>query len=245
MGAVVTITNPNVAGLSKVLEPGASLEFGREVGGVGRISDDAVVSRRHGVITATDDGFDVTSTGSLVGFVVADRTTPSRLHVPCGVGPIRVPFADSSVIVELDTGIDHLDVVVDGSAAAQRWRENWGPEMRDRWADVAAAAPVLPMTAPALAEVKWRRSNGRPYAWFLTLIAMCEPALGIGPAGTPTNRELARRRYVSPGVIERHMAQIYEAFGLADVRGARDVIVQIAVERGLVTRADVQELDLA
>jgi hypothetical protein len=212
---------------------------------VGRISDDAVVSRRHGVVTATEDGFEVTSTGSLVGFVVADRTTPSRLHIPCGVGPIQVPFADASVIVELDDGSDYLDVAVDGSAAAQRWSSNWGPEMRQRWADVAAAAPVLPMTAPALAEVKWRKSNGKPYAWFLTLIAMCEPALGIGPAGTPTNRELARRRFMSPGVIERHVAQIYEAFDLADVRGARDVIVQIAIERGLVTRADLQELDNA
>lgn len=243
MGAVVTVTNPNVAGLAKVLEAGSSMEFGREVGGVGRISDDAVVSRRHGVITCTEIGFAVTSIGSLVGFVVADRTTPSRLYVPCGVGPVQVPFADASVIVELDAGSDYLDVLVDRSDTALRWATNWGPEMRHRWADAAAAAQVLPATAPAMADVGWRKSNGKPYSWFMTLIAMCEPALGIGPAGTPTNRELARRRHTSQGVIERHIAQIYEAFDLADVRGARDVIVQIAVERGLVTRVDLRELD--
>ena len=185
----------------------------------------------------------MTSVGSLVGFVVADRTTPSRLHIPRGVGPVQVPLADASVIVELDAGSDYLDVVVDGSDAARRWGANWGPEMRHRWADVAAVAPALPLTAPALAHVGWRKSNGKPYAWFVTLIAMCEPALGVGPAGTPTNRELARRRYMSPGVIERQVAQIYQAFGLAEVRGARDVFVQIAVERGLVTRADLRELD--
>ena len=243
MGAVVTITNPGVPGLSKVLEPGTSMEFGREVGGVGRISDDAIVSRRHGVIAGTDAGFEVTSIGSLIGFVVADRTTPSRLHIPCGVGPIPVPFADASVIVELDDGRDHLDVVVESSSAADSWRSSWGPEVRQRWADVAADAPVLPATAAAMANVGWRKTNGKPYAWFLTLIALCEPALGSGPAGTPTNRELAVRRYTSPGVIERHVAQIYDAFGLADVRGARDVIVQIAVERGLVTRADLRALE--
>lgn len=245
MGAVVTVTNPNVAGLATVLDAGSSMEFGREVGGVGRISDDPVVSRRHGIITATDDGFEVTSIGSLVGFVVADRTTPSRLYVPCRVGPVRVPFADASVIVELDDGIDYLDVIVDASDAAQKWAANWGPEMRHRWADVAAAAPALPATAPAMADLRWRKSNGRPYSWFLTLIAMCEPALGTGPAGTPTNQELARRRHTSTGVIERHVAQIYEAFDLAAVGATRDVMVQIAVERGLVTRADLEELDRA
>lgn len=242
MGAVVTITNPNLPGLCEVLEAGAALEFGRDVGGVGRISDDSTVSRRHGIITATEDGFEVTSVGSLRGFVVADRTTPSRTYVPCGVGPVSVPFADASVIVELDDGLDYLDVAVESSTAADQWRTSWGPEMRQRWADVAKDVPALPGTAPAMAGIRWRKTNGVPYSWFLTLVALCEPALGEGPAGTPINRDLAKRRFTTVKVIERHVAQIYEAFELAEVKGARDLIVQIAVDRGLVTRADLELL---
>jgi hypothetical protein len=225
------------------LEPEMTMDFGRAIGGVGRISEHREASRHHGTVVASDDGFAVISTGTHSGFVVADRTTPSRLYVPCGVGPVSVPFADASVIVEFGEEYDYLDVKVTGSDVADRWSRAWGPEMRERWADAARDNRADLATAPAMSEVRWRMANGKPYAWFETLVAMCEPALGVGPAGTPTNRRLAARRKVRVRVIERHVASIYEAFGFdTDDKGARYVIVQIAIDQGLVTRADLAGL---
>ena len=86
-------------------------------------------------------------------------------------------------------------------------------------------------------------ANGKPYAWFDTLVAMCASGLGLGPAGTPTNRQLAARRKVKVRVIERHVTSICEAFGFdTDDKGARNVIVQIAIDQGLVIRADLAGL---
>ena len=135
MGVVVTVTNPQSPGLVVSLEPEMAMDFGRAVGGVGRISDHREVSRTHGTVVATHAGFAVISTGTHSGFVVADRTTPSRLYVPCGVGPVSVPFAEASVIVEFGDAFDYLDVTVTGSDAADQWSSAWGPEMRERLAD--------------------------------------------------------------------------------------------------------------
>jgi hypothetical protein len=243
VGVIVTVTNPRSPGLVSSLEPGMTLDFGRTIGGVGRISEHGEVSRHHGTVVASDDGFAVISTGTHSGFVVADRTTPSRLFVPCGVGPVSVPFADASVIVEFGEEYDYLDVRVTGSDAADRWSSAWGPEMRERLADAARHKQAGLVTAPPMSAVRWRMANGKPYAWFDTLVAMCEPALGVGPAGTPTNRQLAARRQVKLRVIERHVASIHEAFGFdTDDKGARYVIVQIAIDQGLVTRADLAAL---
>jgi len=240
---VVTVTNPLAPGLASSLEPKMTMDFGRTIGGVGRISEHREVSRHHGTVVATDDGFAVTSTGTHSGFVVADRSTPSRLYIPCGVGPVSVPFADASVIVEFGEEYDYLDVKVTGSGAADRWSSAWGPEMRERSADAAKEKRAGLLTAPPMSEVRWRMANGKPYAWVDTLVAMCEPALGVGPAGTPTNRQLAARRKVKVRVIERHVASIHEAFGFdTDDKGARYVIVQIAIDHGLVTRADLAGL---
>lgn len=243
VAVVLTVTNPRSPGLKLALEPEMTMDFGRAIGGVGRISDHREVSRHHGTLVASDDGFAVISTGTHAGFVVADRTTPLRLYVPCGVGPVSVPFADASLIVEFGEEFDYLDIMVTGSDAADRWSNAWGPEMRERSADAAREKWAALLTAPPMSEVRWRMANGKPYAWFDTLIAMCEPTLGVGPAGTPTNRQLATRRRVKLRVIERHVASIYEALGFdTDDKGARYVIVQIAVDQGLVTRADLTAL---
>ena len=70
--------------------------------------------------------------------------------------------------VELDDGLDYLDVVVEGSPTAERWSANWGPEMRHRWADVAAAAPVLPATAGS--ALRNQENRARKPSWTTSLL---------------------------------------------------------------------------
>jgi len=161
MGVVVTVTNPRSPGLVSLLEPEMAMDFGRTIGGVGRISGHREVSRHHGTVVASDDGFAVISTGTHSGFVVADRTTPSRLYIPCGVGPVSVPFSVASVIVEFGEEYDYLDVTVTGSDAADRWSSAWGPEMRERSADAAREKRAALLTAPPMSEVRWRIADGQ------------------------------------------------------------------------------------
>jgi len=84
------------------------------------------------------------------------------------------------------------------------------------------------------------KSNGKPYSWFLALVAMCTPILSEGRG---THEQATRRDPIlSVGVIERHVTEIYDAFSSSWAAGDRDAIVALAVSSGLVTRAD---LDLA
>ena len=239
MRVETTIVNPRFRGVPAVLRPGDEQAFGRSVGGVGRISEDQAVSRQHGIVHGTVDGFTVTSTGTRMGFVVADRTTPSKLHVPRGFGPVPVPFADCSIIVEHERGRDYVDITVSGSDLADRWAASWGPEMRNL---LAAASAGAVLTLPPWQRVRWRKPNGTPYTWFDTLVALCEPTLGDAPAGTPTNPELAERLYRTEGIIERHLNAIYDAFHLEGGSRRRDIVAAIAVAQGFVTRADLQRL---
>lgn len=235
MGVEIKITNPLRRGLALTLHPGEELVFGRNQGGVGRISESSAVSRKHGTVQATDAGFDVTATGSTMGFTIADRTTPSRLTIPRGVGPVAIPFAQCSLIVEYQGGFGYLNLSVSGSQRADLWAGSWGPQLRELW---ATAKPGL-MTAPPWPKVKWRKSNGAPYQWFNTLIALCEPALGDRPAGTPTNTQLAHRLGLAEKTIEQHITAIYRAFDLR-AEASRDAIVASAVEQGIVTAADIE-----
>ena len=235
MGVEITITNPLRRGLAVTLLPGEELVFGSSQGGVGRISESSAVSRRHGTVHAANAGFSVTATGSTMGFTVADRTTPSRLTIPRGVGPVAIPFAQCSLIVEYQGGFGYLNVSVSGSEQADRWAASWGPQLRELW---AAAKPGL-MTTPPWPKVNWRKSNGAPYRWFTTLIALCEPALSDRPAGTPTNTQLAHRLGLAEKTIEEHITAIYRAFDLG-AEASRDFVVASAVEQGIVTAIDIE-----
>lgn len=124
----MTVHNPEFDHTA-VLRPGEELEFGRYTRGVGQLREDTLVSRRHGLITATDDGFTVTSTGSYLGFTVSDRTTPSKLYIPVGVGPITIPFAEAAITFDRDIE-GELQITVAGSPAADLWRSQWGPRQR-------------------------------------------------------------------------------------------------------------------
>ena len=235
MGVEITITNPLRRGLAHTLLPGDDLVFGRNQGGVGRISESSAVSRKHGAVHATNAGFSVTATGSTMGFTIADRTTPSRLTIPRGVGPVAIPFAQCSLIVEYQGGFGYLNLSVNGSEQAELWAASWGPQLRELW---ASAKPGL-LTAPPWPKVKWRKSNGAHYQWFTTLIALCEPALSDRPAGTPTNTQLAHRLGLAEKTIEQHITAIYRAFDLG-ADASRDVIVASAVDQGIVTAADIE-----
>lgn len=220
-----------------MLRKGETLEFGRGVGGVGRITGHRAVSARHGTIAVTSAGVAVTSTGSRTGFAVVDRTTPSRLHIARGVGPISIPFADFSIVVAHQEGRDFLNVKVAGSATADAWATGWGPQVRDEWDRATSASG----TADPWPRLNWRRADGTPYAWFTTLVALCEPAMTNVVAGTPTNGQLASRLRVSHQTVEKHLRSIYDTFGAAGA-GDRDVIVAVAVDQGIVTPADVARL---
>lgn len=237
MGVEIKIVNPRINGLPVVLVPGDEQHFGRDVGGVGRIGEDRAVSRHHGVVCGTTDGFTVTSTGTRVGFVVTDRTTPSKLQIARGVGPVVVPFADCSIVVEHARGRDYLNITVHGSDSADNWAKSWGSEMRRLW----KGGPQGGLgTAPPWPLADWQKRDGETYAWFTTLVALCEPAFGDAPAGTPTNPQLAKRLYKGQGVIERDMNAIHIAFGLR--AGQREVLAAIAVAQGIVTRQDLDSL---
>jgi len=97
----------------------------------------------------------------------------------------------------------------------------------------------------------WARTEHITYAWFKTLVALCEPALRANsdaehagpPEPTPTNTVLAARLVTSPKVIERHIAEIYQQLGLAGTdRSDREVAVAIATGQGLVTPGDLELL---
>ncbi len=238
----VKVTNHRSGHQPVTLDDGDILEFGRTVGGVGRISEDPAVSRVHGIIEATSDGFFVSASGSQVGITVADRTTPSKLVVPRGVGPVLVPFRDCSIIVELPDDRAYLNVSVEGCESADRWAESWGPEMRDKWFSNEQRSALGTRDLLEHAPVRWRKSNGKPYAWYRTLVALCEPALSDQPAGTPTNKQLQARLHQSKSVTERHLTEIYTAFGFADQHPDRELVVRRAIDLGLVTRADVEQL---
>ncbi len=139
---------------------------------------------------------------------------------------------------------DYLDVLVEGSELADAWDQAWGPQMRDRWFDDGheVATPTRRFAPGGQRHARWQKSNGRPYAWFRTLVALCEPALGDAPAGTPSNPELCRRLIQSKSVTERHLTQIYEAFGLVEDARDRNVVVIRAIDLGLVTRRDLEIL---
>ncbi len=148
-----------------------------------------------------------------------------------------MPFADCSIIVEYQRGLDYLNVCVTGSAAATSWKRSWGPEIRGLW---AGARDKAALTQPPWPTLKWKKSNGVPYAWFDTLVALCEPALGKRPAGTPTNSQLARQLNLTEAAIERHMTAIYKAFDIGAFAGHREVLVAIAIDQGIVTPGDIE-----
>lgn len=242
MKHTIQIVNPQFQHPQVMLSVGDSFEFGRDISGAGCISERSAVSRIHGRIEVTDHGFSVVTLGSQIGVTVTDRTTPSKLVIPRETGPVPISFRECSIIVDLPDQQDYLDVTVTGSDLADRWAEAWRPQMRDRWFDTERR--YAPSTYRLIQDgpIKWHKTNGAAYAWYRTLVALCTPALGETPAGTPTNAHLCDRLHQSKSVTERHLTQIYEAFGLHDEARDREIVVMRAIHLGIVTRQDMHEL---
>lgn len=243
---VLIVTNAQSLGVTRRLEPGDSLKFGREQTGVGFMGDRRTISRHHGTITVDDVGYSVTSTGTELGFVVMDRTTPSRIYVPRGLGPVAIPFASAVLAIEHRQERFMLLLELVGTEQADRWRQAWTPNQRERW----KARPAMNTDAP-WRGFEWARTEHSTYAWFKTLVALCEPALRANsdpehsgpPEPTPTNAVLATRLVTSQKVIERHIAEIYQQLGLTNMnRPDREVAVAIATGQGLVTPDDLELL---
>lgn len=220
------------------LSPGAQLVIGRD-DGPGQVgADDRTVSRHHGVITAADKHWTVQATGTRSGLVVYDHETPSQLLISRGVGPVVVPFASASVVIEVR--LRRYSLTVQGPGAPG-WSGSWA-SARTEWSDAPAPGEThVPW------EIRWRdASTGKPMRWYQTLVAMCEPFLLHAPDATvPTNAQIARRLGVSTSSVEKRlMEQVRNGLGF-DPYGAdpRRTIVSIAISQRLVTAADLAVLD--
>lgn len=221
---------------------GHPLVFGR-LPGPGQLAlDDTRVSRRHGEIAATAAGtWTVTATGSHAGVAVYDHETPSRLHVPCGVGPVLVPFARASVVIEIEEQRHAFTVSAPGLAG---WSGSWESVLR------ATEAPV----DPSVTQIGWDgvrgrdERTGRPLRWFQTLVAMCEPYFADPPEErVPTDDELARRLGTTKNMVQsRLIGSVRDALGFDTYTPQlRQTMVSIAISQGLVTAADLAVLDIA
>ena len=236
----VRIYNPQFERTKEVL-PGEEVVFGRGVHDVGELPNNSLVSHRHGVIAATESGFSVTSIGTYSGFVVRDTMTPSRLHLPQGMGPIELPFANA--IISFDHGVPgQIQVAVVGSDRADLWEQRWGPEeqhdeevelhdRQTRWRTTAAARPQAQGTRGALHLVLDTRGDvrGRDHG-------------RVG--GRANQRRIGRRLGYDTNIIERHLSSIYEALDIDphEQQRPRDTAVRRAVDRGLVTREQLHGL---
>ncbi|MCB0966071.1 MAG: hypothetical protein KDB37_04495 [Ilumatobacter sp.] len=241
----IVVSNPAYNGPECRLDVGDELEFGRECGGVGRIGESPTISRRHGTITAVESGYAVEATGTFSGIVVTDRTTPSRLYIPHGVGPVEIPFHVSAVSVDGDdASAARLDVTVVGSTRADMWASQWGIDAPPNPRPVSRSNRSRTVSALATRRNprRYRKSNGVYYAWFTVLVALCEPALGDEPGVAPTNQQLARRTGLKPSTIEKKLQSIYEALEVDTNERPRDVAIQHAISNGIVTRQHLSML---
>jgi len=244
----IVVTNPDYDGPRRRLAVGDSQPFGREVGGVGRLGDDPTISRCHGVVVATEHGFTVEATGTFTGVTVRDRVTPSRLHIPNGVGPVDIPFRNCTISVDSDAGPARLDIEVIGSPRADTWATQWGIDAPPRPpTDRASTRPRSPTSAPARMRDPglFRKSNGVHYSWFNVLVALCEAALISDDGVAPTNDELAERTGYSVGNIEKKFAEIYRALEInpANTPRPRDIAIHRAITNGIVTPDHLPLLD--
>jgi hypothetical protein len=73
------------------------------------------------------------------------------------------------------------------------------------------------------------------------LIELCRPLAEGGFASPPSNAEIARELYLSAETVKTHMHALFQAFDLGDVphQNKRARLAQVAIERGVVTHADL------
>lgn len=223
-----------------VVGVGRSLEIGRN-DGPGQIAvTNQAVSRRHGVIAFEGPGWSVTATGTQSGLVVYDHETPSRVHVPRGVGPVAMPFAQASVVIEVRQQRYPVTVTAPG---LDGWAGSWASTL-----SAAAGSGMRGATRPPWDGVRWRdERTGKPLRWYQALVAMCEPFLTVGgPDTVPSDSELARRIGTTVNVVQsRLMGEIRDHLGFQTYTSQlRQTMVAVAISQRLVTADDLTVLDV-
>lgn len=238
------------------LRPGETFEFGRNEG-PGQISTDRTVSGRHGHITATVSGlWELTNLSSSGPLLVLDAETPSRLHIAPTAGPVPVPFSHSTIVVQGGPGFQQHTLVVD-AIGVERWSGSWASN-RLRAAEARSLAKSAARldegtVAVALPDVFDPRT-GRPYRWYLVLLALCEPLLQVPPEhDLPTSRGVMQILKThgqtwlksSDDIDKRFLPTIYRWVGLTpnSREQMRQEAVRRAIETRLVTREDLIHLD--
>ncbi|WP_426571103.1 hypothetical protein [Aquihabitans sp. McL0605] len=219
------------------LAHGGHLVIGRDAGPGQLGAEDRTVSRRHGIITAGEAHWTVEATGTRSGLVVYDHETPSRLLLCRGVGPVVVPFASASVVIEVK--LRRYAVTVEGPGAPG-WAGSWASTIGDGTQPPAPGETHIPW------EIRWKDSTtGKPLRWYQTLVAMCEPFLRHVPdAVVPTNSQIAHRLVTSEKVIgSRLMDEVRDQLGFDRYTpNLRQTMVSIAISQRLVTVADLAVL---
>ena len=228
-----------------VLRAGEELLFGRNPG-PGKVSDDPTVSGDHGVIAATEVGWTMAALGRFFGVVVYDTETPSRLHVPRGIGPLPIPFARAAVIIEAPGG--RAAMMVEGGGFPG-WQGSWG-SVREEAASLVDAAGTS-ATEGAWADLRFEGPRRQVLRWYQVLVAMCEPFLTSGATGdsappVPTNGDIARRLGISTGMVGgTYIGQVRSALGFQNrVPQLRQSMVTVALAQRIVTQADLVVLDV-
>lgn len=76
------------------------------------------------------------------------------------------------------------------------------------------------------------------------LLAVMRPLVAGGPFGEPASTsDVARALWVSDAAVKRHLARLYEKFGIDGRGGSRLVrLASAALQRGAVTTAEVQRV---
>jgi pSer/pThr/pTyr-binding forkhead associated (FHA) protein len=71
------------------------------------------------------------------------------------------------------------------------------------------------------------------------LVALCEPLLEQGFAGPRSNREIAEELFLSVETVKRHLHDLFELFGVADLpqNRKRAELARMALDRGAVDLA--------
>lgn len=218
--------------------------FGSAEAGLGWLGNGAAISRRHAELVVTDLGFTIEATGTFAGIEIVDRSTPSRLFVPHGVGPIDIPFRECSIVVDLDGDPIRVHIHVIGSARADLWAEQWGIDAPPNPARSPQRSARTVTGRAALRDVRRvRKPNGAYYTWFVVLVALCEPAYDDPPSPAPTNKQLARRLGLREADVERKLASIYRALEIDANDRQRDLAVRRALANGIVTQEHLGLLD--
>jgi hypothetical protein len=73
-------------------------------------------------------------------------------------------------------------------------------------------------------------------------VALCEPALRLEQGSTPSNPQLAARTGYKVGDIERKLSAIYHVLDVEHEHRPREIAVNVALARGIVTRDHLELL---